>query len=385
MSNSPEGARKARTVHVGRQAVLDRERAVIGHELLFRRNSAALEATHRDSGATSQVIVTSMTDIGLESLGGGGRCFLNMTREFVTGALPLPFGPEKVVLEILETIDVDDEVVDGVRRLVNEGYEVALDDFVPGTGADRLLPLATYVKVDVLESSRDQILETLALCRTFPQIRVIAERVENDEHMEFALDAGFDGFQGYAVARPEVISAAALPAPRLRGMELLGMLVDNNLPASQVNSLITSDATLSMRVLAAANADPLGLPVQVKSVQEAILLLGEDRLRDWTTLMLAGDTVGDEDVPRQTPAGLGRARMAQNLARRLNLPVDEAFAVGLVSSAAETLGTTPGELAPRLSLNAELTDALTDGTGALGNLLGLITAYEVIDPPSKSA
>ncbi|GAB7036226.1 MULTISPECIES: EAL and HDOD domain-containing protein [Catenuloplanes] len=381
MSNSPEGARAARTVHVGRQAVLDRKRAVIGHELLFRRDSSALEATHRDSGATSQVIVTSITDIGLESLGGGARCFLNLTREFVTGELPLPFGPDKVVLEILETIDVDDAVVAGVRRLVNEGYEVALDDFVPGTGADRLLPLAAFVKVDVLESTRDDILATLALCRAYPQITVIAERVENAEHMEFALAAGFDGFQGYAISRPEVVSAAALPAPRLRGMELLGMLVDNNLPHSQVSSLITSDATLSVRMLAAANADPLGLPVQVKSVQEAILLLGEDRLRDWTTLMLAGDTVGDEEVLRQTPAGLGRARMAQNLARRLNLPADEAFVVGLVSTAAEALGTPTAELAPRLSLNAEITDALTDGTGALGNLLGLITAYEVIDPP----
>ena len=42
---------------------------------------------------------------------GSRTCFINLTREFVVGELALPFGPAQIVLEILETITVDDRVV----------------------------------------------------------------------------------------------------------------------------------------------------------------------------------------------------------------------------------------------------------------------------------
>lgn len=383
MTLSPQAFGAPGVVHVGRQAVYDRAREVIGYELLFRRDAAAVTADQSGPGATGQVIITSITEIGLDALVGGRRCFLNLTREFLVGELALPFGPDRMVLEILETVEIDDELVDGVARLVEQGYEIALDDFVFRTGYERLLELASFVKIDLLDAAPDDVLATVAVCRGHPQLRLVAERVETDEHVRFALDAGFEYLQGYALEHPQVVSAAALAPPRLRGVELLGLLVDTNLPPSQITSLITSDAALSVRMLAAANADPLGLPVKISSVQDAVMLLGGDRLRAWTALMLASE-VGTASAQHSglTSPAISRARRCQKLAERMDVPAESAFAVGLISAVAEQLDQPVAELAPRLSLTSELTEALVNGTGPLGNLLSLITAYEATEAPA---
>jgi EAL and modified HD-GYP domain-containing signal transduction protein len=316
-------------VHVGRQALYDRAGEVVGYELLFRGDAQAAEATERGVFATSQVLITAFTEVGLGALVSDGLCFVNLTREFLVGEMPLPFDHTQVVLEVLETVEIDDEVLAGVTSLVEQGYRIALDDFVLGLGHDRLLELASYVKIDLLdawdrgtatgtavaetvaETVAGIVAETVAACRRYPNIELVAERLETPAHAQLARDLGFDYFQGYALGRPQVVSAAALSPSRLRRVELLGLLVGPDLRVSRLIPLITSDPALSMRLLAAANADCLGLPVKVSSVHEAVLLLGLARLRDWATLMLVSDL--DHGDEQQVSAAVTRARMCPGL------------------------------------------------------------------------
>ncbi len=122
----------AQSVHVGRQPIWSAERRLVGYELLFRGGTGV-----SGSFATSQVIVNAFTEFGLAEIAGDRLCFINMTREFLTDELPLPFGPGQAVLEVLETITVDEELIAGVRRRVDQGYAIALDDFVLGSGHER--------------------------------------------------------------------------------------------------------------------------------------------------------------------------------------------------------------------------------------------------------
>ncbi|WP_432825229.1 EAL and HDOD domain-containing protein [Dactylosporangium sp. CA-092794] len=366
-------------VHVGRQPIFAADGAVHGYELLFRGDAEAVEADERGAYATSRVIITAFTEIGIEPLCGRGLCFVNLTREFLVGDLPLPFDAEQVVLEVLETVRIDDAVVSAVAGLVRQGYRIALDDYVFGLGHEPLLELATYVKIDVLETPPDELAATVARCRRYPGINLIAERLETPEQLERARALGFDYFQGYVLGRPQVVSAAALSPSRLARVELLSLLVGPGIPLARVVALVTSDPALSLRLMAAANADSLGLPVRVASVHEAVLLLGVDRLRDWAILMLVSDL--DDPGTQQLSGAITRARMCQNIAGRMGLPPEAAFTVGLVSAVAELLGQAAAELAVRLSLTGEVTDALVRGAGPLGELLSLVAAYEASDLP----
>src|SRR6185437_12662378 len=252
-----------------------------------------------------------------------------------------------------------------------------------GAGHERLLDLATYVKLDVLGTEPAELAATVAVCRQYPKIKLVAERLETPEQLDRASALGFDLFQGYVLSRPQVVPALAFSPSRLRRIELLGLLVGPDIPLAQVVRLVTGDPALAIRLLAVANADPLGLPVEVSSVHEAVELLGVGRLRDWATLMLLSDL--DEGNPEPLSAAVTRARMCQNLAQRMDLPPLAAFTVGLISAVAELIGQSPADLAPRLGLTQDVNDALVLGDGPLGELLSLVHAYEASDLPTLVA
>ena len=53
------------------------------------------------------------------------------------------------MIEILEDIEIDEELLESVRRLKSKGYCIALDDFIYRDGYAPLVDLADVVKLDV--------------------------------------------------------------------------------------------------------------------------------------------------------------------------------------------------------------------------------------------
>jgi c-di-GMP-related signal transduction protein len=364
----------AQTVHVGRQPIYDRAGDVVGYELLFRGASVDLSASRRNAYATSQVIVNAFTEFGLRELVGEHTCFINLTREFIVGELAVPFEPEQVVLEILETVEIDDDVVAGVTALAERGYPIALDDFVFGLGRERLLRLASYVKLDFLAHDVEGLTAAVAACREYPGIRLVAERVETPEHKELAQRLGFDLFQGYALGRTQVVSIATLAPSRLRRLELLGALTGPECDLEHVVSIVTSDPALSFRILRATNAVAEGVARRISSVRDAVVLLGGTRIRQWVTLMLVSDIA--EATDEQLSSTMARARLCQAIAPRLGVATEPAFTAGLLWGVAEVLGVPVTELVGRLPLTQEVADALIGDRGPLGEVLTMVRAYE---------
>jgi c-di-GMP-related signal transduction protein len=360
-------------IHVGRQAIYDSSGDVVAYELLFRDAAGATQASRRSADATSRVIVAAFTDFGLDELVGTRACFINITREFLVGELPIPFDPNQTVLEIIETVDVDDAVVAGVEQLVGRGFTIALDDYTPGTH-DRLLPLATYVKVDVLDAAVD-VAGIVQRCREdFPGIQLIAERLETEEQLHRAIELGFHLFQGHVLGRPHVVSMVGLSPSRLSRIRLAGALAAADVDFDEVVSLIAADPVLTYRLLQATNSAASGLTARVSSVREAAVLLGLPTIRQWVTLMLISELTEGAEEP--LVATMTRARMCQNVAQQLGLSGDAAFSVGLLSGIAELVGQSPADLVQQLPLSEETSAALADGAGLLGQVLMVVRDYE---------
>jgi len=364
-------------VHIGRQPIYDRGGAVVAYELLFRGGRSAVAADQSDAYATTQVILNAFAEFGLEQVVGDRCCLLNMTREFLVGELPLPFEPDRVVLEVLETVEIDDEVIAGVAALADRGFKIALDDFVLGTGHERLLELASYVKLDVLGVDPSTIVTAVHEIRRHPDIRLLAERVETRSQLDAALDLGFDLFQGHIFARPQTLTAISVNPSRMRRLELFTALTDANADIDQVVPIVTADPALSFRVLRATNAVANGLTRRVSSIREAVTVLGYERIRQWVVLLMASDVAATS--PEHLAGTLTRARLCQLIGRHAGVPSDAAFTVGLLSGVAELLAEPIEELAPRLPVTPEIAAALVDGSGRLGHVLALARAYECSD------
>jgi EAL and modified HD-GYP domain-containing signal transduction protein len=366
-----------RAIHVGRQPVYDRLGDVVGYELLFRSGPDAVSATSRNAFATSQVIVSAFTEFGLGRLVGDRPCFVNLTREFLVGDLPVPFDPGRTVLEVLETVTVDDEVYLGVRDLVGRGYTIALDDFRLTGSGERLLPMARYVKLDMVDNDTETLRSTVGRLREQPGLTLVAERIETEERLALAFELGFELFQGHVLGRAHVISGRGLSPSAVRRLDLLTALTAGEIDLRKVVALVTTDPALSFRLLRATNSAASGLRQKVGSIRDAIVLLGLHRVREWVALMVVSDV--SEATEDQLAAVLIRARLCQTVADHLDLPPESGFTVGLLSGVAELIGQPIAEVAHHLPLTADVAAALIRGHGRLGEVLATVHSYEQVD------
>jgi EAL and modified HD-GYP domain-containing signal transduction protein len=378
METSAQVGPGTRRVHVGRQPIFNQAGRVVAYELLFRGRWDAVDAQRRDTFATSQVIVNAFTEFGISGVAGELPCFINLTREFCVGELALPFGPDRAVLEILETVEVDDEVVDGVTRLAAAGYRIALDDFVWGLGHERLLDLADYVKIDFLACDPEEVGRLVHACRRRRGVQIVAEKLETDEDLALADRHGCELRQGYHLSRPQVLTAASLNPSRVRRLELLSALSSADTDVEKVLSAIANDPALSMRILRACNSAAAGVLTSVSSVRQAVVMLGLAQIRQWAMLMVLDDATGATD--EQLTMTVAHARLCQYFAAAFDVPDDAAFIAGLISGVAVLLDQEPAVVAAQLPLSGDIATALVGGGGRLGALLDVVHAFERGEP-----
>ena len=232
---------------IARQPILDAGGNTYGYELLFRSsNTNAYDASVDGDTATSDVLFNAITEVGLESLVGKGLAFINLTNRFFENTELLDLVPPGLcVLEVLETVEVTDEVVQGVKKLRAAGHMIALDDFEDDERFERLLPLADIIKYDITQHT----VEELALRRETDLAAgrlSLAERVETHEEFETLSGYGFNYFQGYYFAKPKIISGSKLPANRVA---LIQLIAEINNPESSIDDLaeiVGRDVSLSV-------------------------------------------------------------------------------------------------------------------------------------------
>ena len=277
----------------------------------------------------------------------------NATRSFLVGEHEVPFSPRQVVIEVLEDVPRDPDVLAGCRRLALAGYALALDDYVWGRDDDPFLELVSMVKLDVLELTPAQLVEAVKRCSAYG-VQLVAEKVETREQLRACQGLGFDLFQGYVLSRPEVVEGKALSPSKLTCLRVIEKLCDPATSAGEVESIVRTDAALSYRFLRAAGSGAArGLYRRLTSVRDAVVLLGERRLRAWVTLMLlAGAHEGSDE---QFNIAMTRARMAELMALAISPSLgDPAFTVGLVSALDLLLQAPLPTVLEGLSLGAEL-------------------------------
>jgi EAL and modified HD-GYP domain-containing signal transduction protein len=370
-----EPARNSETVHIARQPILDERGRVFGYELLYRQAAQDVSCTADGDLASARVLTEAILDLGLDTLTSGRYAFLNVTRPLLLGKLDTLIPPEGVVIELLESLTVDKEVIDVSRHLHGRGYRLALDDFVPGSAAEALLPYAAFVKVDVLTTPADEVC-ALAKRLSHGTVRLVAEKVETREVFERTREAGYSLFQGYYFCRPVTQHGAVLPSQQLTYLRLLAEVSKPDLMTADLERLVKQDVSLSLRVLRSVNSAAYPIRTEIHSIGQALVLLGIDPIRKWATVWcLAGLTSGA--TPELATLALLRARTCELLGPVSTLTdSSELFLVGLFSLLDVMLSRSMADAVDGLPLSAEAIGALNGHPNTLRSVLETVIAYE---------
>jgi EAL and modified HD-GYP domain-containing signal transduction protein len=363
-------------VLVSRQPIYCSEMSVVGYELLFRNGNGEAATFGSGAQATAQVVVNSLMDIGLEEIVGSHShlAFINVEREVLLGDYCEALPHERVVLELLETVEPDAEIMRRLGTLRSKGYRIALDDFVFTSASAALLDLADYVKVDVLATDWNSVRSLLDAFRP-RSFKLLAEKVETREQVERCRAAGFDLFQGYFFCRPQNLASTPIPANRLATLRLLALLNKPDIKIMELEAVISQDISLSYKLLRYINSAMCGLHRQVESIGHATVLVGLEKMRSWANLIILS---GFEETAQEIIAtGAIRARMCDQLANSMRLPHPEQyFLVGLFSVLDAMMDRPMPQLLSTLSLSDEINDALLEHKGKLGTVLRWVQEYE---------
>jgi len=359
------------SIFVGRQPIFDRKQNVYAYELLFRSGEENASNVVSDDLATSLVLSNTFIEIGLERIVGDARAFINCPRSMLLEECHLP--PDRVVLELLETIEVDMLLIERCRALKGQGFMLALDDFVPSPAWEPLVPLADVIKLDVLEMSENVLEETVA--RLPRNVTLLAEKVESLTQYSRLRDLGFHLFQGYFLSRPDIVTGKRVPSSSHTTLRMVAELQRSDITPQDLERLISQDVSLSYKLLRFVNSPATGLATEVESVYHAVFLIGLDSLRHWATLLAL--TANGSTPLEITRTALTRARMCELLASYgENERLPTYFLVGLLSALEQFLHTPLSEALDGLALPADCIAALLRHEGPLGEALECTLAYE---------
>jgi len=380
------GPASATPVLLGRAPIFDRRMQVLGYNFF----SAWVPGSDRPSrlgtsGSSLDGLLRSHLDASnadaqlLADLAGSKKAWLNAFPGMGDERDQLPAAAKSCVLKLSETDNPSQLPAlcskngsDWARRLVDSGHTIAVR--AASREFDHIREHAAFILVDpdVASSNLSGCLDLLADHRRVAVVTGVDSVLDVIEWSR----AGASVFQGHVLSRPSGKATEALSPSRVACLQLIGRLRDPETGPKELSRILSSDLSLAYRALHVSSLGAAGgLRRPVRSIEEAVVLLGRQRLYSWLTFMVLTDM--SPQASEQVTIALARARTCELFATATNPGIaDEAFTAGLISGIALIVGTPLGQLVAKMSVADAIAQAVLAGSGDLGRILTDVCAWE---------
>lgn len=374
---------------IGRQPILDRSEHLYGYELLFRSTDVN-QADILDAGrATANVIVNTLASFGIAELLGGRKGFINVDLDMLMDEVLELLPQEHVVIELLESIEPSPPMIERCRMLKEAGFILALDDHQYSPKFTELYAIIDIVKIDLLQTPLESLPDFIEHLRPH-SCKLLAEKVESIEQFTACHTLGFEYFQGYYFARPDIIKKKKMDEDATNLLKLMRLFAEDA-DTEIIEQAFRSSPSLTYKLLILVNSVAFGQRHKIQGVGHAIAMTGRVQIKRWIQLALfAAD--GDDAVDHPlvdmaaTRAGLmEQLAFIHPLLRFDGESADRAFMTGILSLMANIYDIAIEDIIANLNLNDEIAAALTDHTGHYGGLLRVMEHLENLDTCSASA
>lgn len=357
---------------MARQPIFDRDEKVFGYELLFRDGMENCFSGNLEEA--SRATLDRSLLMGLDVLCDGRRAFVNCTRDTLIKGLVTLLPPASTVVEILESVPADPDVVAACHHLKEQGYAIALDDYVAGDGREALVPLADIIKVEMQLTTEE---ERGDLVKQFGSTycRMLAEKIETHTDFVRAREQGFVYFQGYFLRRPETLSTHDLPANQWNYLRMLQEVSRPELDLAGLEKLIKAEASICYRLLRYLNSAAFAFRKEIHSVKHALSLLGEHDVRRWVRLVAAVGA-GRNKTSDLVLSALVRGRFGELLSPRVPHGESDLFLMGLLSLIDAMLEMPMESVLEKIPLDQETKSVLLGRASVLRPVYQLMLAQE---------
>jgi len=362
-------------VYVGRQPIFDRYNNVLGYELLYRRSMNNFYEGNDANKDTAEVINNAFFVMHFDELTEGTKAFINFTESMIVDNVPMLLPKETLIVEILEQSIITQELIESCIKLKQNGYKIALDDFV---FSEQYIPLLEIVDIVKIEFSRVSLFDQRKLLAQYKdKIMFLAEKVETREEFDLALNMGYDYFQGYFFSKPVIVKGKDIAVLNTNIVRIINELYAEEPEFNRISEIIQADLGLSYKLLKVSNTVYFEAKYEIKSIKQAIVRLGISELKRWFNILLVKDIqiIENKDLIKNS---IIRAKFMELIALEIGLEQEylDYFMVGMFSSIDILLNREMKTIVEELPITQEVKDALLGYVNPINDALNVIVKHE---------
>jgi len=367
---------------IARQPIFDTRLKVYAYELLFRGGPENFFQPRTHSSAS--VITDATTLFDLDMLASHARAFVNVDELALRLGAARLFSPDRIVVEILETVKPTKDIVEICQELRAAGYLLALDDFVDDPSYEPLVKLAQFLKVDFKLTGPDA-RKLIAQKYRSKDISLVAEKVETAAELQEARNLGFCYFQGYFFCKPAMIETREIPGNKLIQLQLLAAVAGQELDYAAIEGLLKQEPSLLYRLMRYLNTPAVGVRSEVHTIRDAMRLLGEREFRRWVSVFCVIAMSGGKP-PEIVRTALTRAYFCEYFSQPAGVPDKSSslFLMGLLSIVDALLDKPMEEVLRSLPISQDVKTALNGGKNRFRDIYELLIALEQAEWPQLS-
>ncbi|HHX59260.1 MAG TPA: EAL domain-containing protein [Epulopiscium sp.] len=360
---------------IARQPIFNKRMDVFGYELLFRLDSGSTQFGGVSSQEATATVVGGLFEAGINNIVEDKYAFINFDEYFIHSNSLEIISPDRLIIEILEDVKIDDRLIKRLQDLRKMGYKIALDDFVKDYKEYPLVPLARIIKFDLLQTPLKSIEADVKRALIDKKI-ILAEKVETKKDFLQAKEMGFHLFQGYFFSRPNIVSkAGGKTSSKTQYTRMLWELKKSEPSYDILAGIIEKDVNLAyrfMRVISYRSKKNL-----IDSIKKGLTYMGLDEIEKWISILMFQD-IGKGKPKELVRISLIRTKFAEEITVRTGLGKikHEASMMGLFSTLDALLDQTMEEALRDIALTQSIKDALIRHKGELYTVYKLLIAYE---------
>lgn len=363
-------------VYVARQPIFDKNKNIYAYELLFRNGAANYVPDIDGDVATTTLLANTFFTIGMDTLAGGRKSFINFTQNLLEKKVPLLLPKETTVIEILEDVKPGPVLLEACAQMAAAGYTIALDDFVYMPELDPLIAMANIIKFDFRLTPKEAI-DTDLKQLSGNNLCLLAEKVETHAEFEAAQKMGFELFQGYFFCKPEIIQGREIQGSQLNLLMIMAQINSDAFSREELEKLISRDMGISYKLFKYLNSAFFARVSKVSSVKQSLVFLGEKETRRFVSL-IAMSRLAEGKPNELIRAACIRGKFCELLGTDAheNTSPAEMFTLGMFSLIDAVIDQPMDKILDQLPLSSQIKRALVDAKGRLAGYIELIRSYE---------
>lgn len=365
--------------YIVRQPILDSQRKVAAYEILYKEDVTSLYTERTTNFGVATAIEQFLTNMDGDRFLDGKTAFFTFTPSLLMKNIPKMFPPEKMVIQIDDNTIIHPVAQKIVYRFKKQGYRIAVQGFTFAPRYLGILDVVDMIKVDF--KAQDASLENVVRVAHSFNKQVAAYNISSAEALERAQALGCDYYQGSYVAEQKTHKVHRTDHLQSNFFQLMLAVTADEPDTDEIAAIISRDVTLSFSLIKLVNSAYFARRNRVKSVQQALVILGIGQLKQWIYLLsFKQDNGGVQDELIKISFQRGKfCEALVKFAPSVNLSPSEAYMLGMFSTLGTLMEVPLEQALSELPISEDIKLALTTGEGPAGHLFNVVTCYENAD------